>query len=134
MNTTQKHQYRNNNLIIITLSLFIAFLLVELIFRIHDLYRIFPSVDIISHFMSGMATTSLFYWLFSLNSRNEIKAILSTFMIAIIWEILEELEEMILPNLTYLKDYFFWDGVFDIIFMIIGGLVILTIFKKLNIK
>jgi hypothetical protein len=81
-----------------------------------------------------MAVTSLAYWFLSSNFKRKIKSIFLTFIIAVAWELSEEIEERIIPNLPHLLDYFFWDGVFDIIFMVVGGIVILIIFDLLKIN
>jgi hypothetical protein len=111
----RNNYFPNNNLLFLSLFLFILFLVVEVTLRIWDLYRHIPMVDIPSHFFAGMAIACLTYWVYSLT-----------------------------PDPPHLSDFFFWDGIGDTIVAIVGGLVLLylvfpflkkktSFFKKINI-
>lgn len=122
----QRYAAPHNGLFIMALFLFIAFLLFEITTRIYDLYRVLPEVDIPSHFLAGLALGAGSYWFLSMTlvSRKKVSAVAFTFVGAIIWEILETLEELVIENPNHLKDIFFWDGFWDIIVTVIGGTAI----------
>jgi len=136
MKIRERYRCPHNKLFITALTLLIAFLAAELMFRMFDLYRIFPAVDIISHFLSGMTLAVAIYWILTLTKvkRKALTAIIYTFFASIIWEILETLEEMVIPNPPYLSDYLIWDGVFDITVAVFAGLVALDLLYILNKK
>jgi uncharacterized membrane protein YjdF len=102
------------------------FLFIEVVARSYDLYRVFPNIDIISHFFAGMAICSGAFWVISLNKirRKKIAAVICVFIATVIWEILETVEEIVIPNSVYFRDIFFWDGFFDIIFTVLGGVFV----------
>jgi len=126
----------HNNLFITALILFIAFLFVELIARIYNLYEYWPIIDVPSHFFAGMAITCAFFWIISLSKvrHKRLSAVVLTFAIAVIWEALEIFEEKITPFTVppFLRDYFFWDGFWDIIVTVTGGMFIFLILKLLK--
>ncbi len=136
MKIRDKYRCPHNKLFITALTLLIAFLAAELMFRMFDLYRIFPPVDIISHMLSGMTLAVVIYWVLSLTKvkRKVLTAIIYTFFAAIIWEILETLEEMVIPNPPYLSDYLIWDGVFDITVTVVAVIMALDLLYVLNKK
>lgn len=126
-----------NNLFITALLLFIFFLLVELMARIYDLYEHWPLIDIPSHFFAGMAICCFSFWLINLSKIifKKTTTLVFVFVVASFWEFLEILEEKITPFSVppHLRDYFFWDGFWDIIVTFFGGLVLITalsLFKK----
>jgi hypothetical protein len=125
-----------NNLFITSLILVIAFLFVELIARIYNLYEYWPVIDVPSHFFAGMAATCIFFWIVSLSNvkRKRTTAVSLTLVVAGIWELLEMLEEKITPFTVppFLRDYFFWDGFWDIIVTVMGGILIFLILKLLK--
>lgn len=125
-----------NRLFALSLSLLALFLFTESWIRELDLYRTFPSVDIPSHFIGGMATASTILWILSLTPIGErrILSIAFTFLVAVIWEIMETLQEMIIPDPPYLQDYFFWDGFWDIAVTVIGGVSVFGLLSFLDIK
>lgn len=125
----RKNHFPNNNLLFLSLFLFILFLIVEVILRIWDLYRHVPMVDVPSHFFAGMAVACLTYWIYSLapTKHKNLLAIVVTIIISLIWEFLEIIQERLTPDPPYLTDYFFWDGFWDIIVAIGGGLFLLYI-------
>jgi hypothetical protein len=125
-----------NNLFITALILVIAFLFVELLARIYNLYEYWPIIDVPSHFFAGMAVACVFFWIISL-SRVKHKRTTATFLtlvIAGVWEALEILEEKITPFAVppFLRDYFFWDGFWDIIVTAMGGIFIFLVLKLLK--
>jgi hypothetical protein len=122
----QRCRCPNNGLFIIALILLATFLFIEVVARSYELYRVFPDVDVISHFFAGMAISAGSFWVMSLNSirRKKIASIICTFIVAVIWEILETLEETVIQNSVYLRDIFFWDGFFDIFFTVLGGIFV----------
>ncbi len=124
----------NNNLFIVALLSTIIFLLVEVTLRIYDLYRTAPWVDIPSHFTAGAALGIIFLWIVSLSGAKHKKSAVLFFVLAagLLWEVMEILQEMVFYNPPYLKDYFFWDGFFDVIVNILGAA--LTIFIIYVIK
>lgn len=134
MKLAQRCRFPNNELFITALSLLIIFLLTELYFRMYNLYKTLPQVDIISHMVVGMTLATGFYWMFSLTMirRKAAAAIIFTLIAAIVWEILETLEEMVIPNAPYLIDHFYWDGFSDIIVTVVSGMVILGIIKTVR--
>lgn len=127
-----------NNLFISGLIFFIIFLLVELWARIYDLYNYWPSIDIPSHFFAGIATGTILLWIVSLSGvyRKKTFVLSFTLIVAGIWELLETLEEKITPFTVppYLRDYFFWDGFWDIILTFLGGVASLFIISLLKEK
>ncbi|NQU83794.1 MAG: hypothetical protein HQ536_03720 [Parcubacteria group bacterium] len=126
----------HNNLFVTALVLSIAFLLVELGARIYDLYKYWPWIDVPSHFFAGMAITCIALWIISLSKLQKRKtvAICLTLVISIFWELLETIEEKITPLSVppYLRDYFFWDGFWDILVAIFGGLFLLVVLHFLK--
>ncbi|MFH1211169.1 MAG: hypothetical protein V1645_04630 [archaeon] len=126
----------NNGLFVTSIVFLIVFLGSELMFRMYDLYRIFPEVDIISHLLSGMTLGAGIYWIFTLNSvrKKALMAVFFTFVVGVIWEILEMLEEKVVPNPPWLRDYFFYDGAFDILVMVIGSILAIDLIYMLRYK
>lgn len=125
----------HNNLFIIALLSLIVFLALEVVIRSYNLYKEAPLVDIPSHFFAGIALATILYWIVSLTTLRKKKfvVIFFTFVGASIWEVMETLEELIIYNPPYLRDFFFWDGFWDIIVTLVGGVlavVILHMFKK----
>ncbi|MBR9691593.1 hypothetical protein GOV06_02305 [Candidatus Woesearchaeota archaeon] len=120
----ERCKFPHNELFFTALISLIIFLMMELFVRSFNLYKHLPFVDIPSHFFAGIALFIGIYWVLSLTAiiRKKTWAILLTFIASIFWEILETLEDLVLPNPSYLKDIFFWDGFWDIIVAIIGGL------------
>ncbi|MEM4245209.1 MAG: hypothetical protein QXR60_03330 [Candidatus Nanoarchaeia archaeon] len=136
MKISERYRCPHNKLFITALTLLIAFLATELMFRIFGLYRTFPLVDVISHFLSGMTMAVAIYWILSLTKvrRKAAATIMYTFFAAIIWEVLETLEEMVIPNPPWLVDYWIWDGIFDITVTVFAGIVALDLLYILNKK
>lgn len=116
---------------IATISI-IAFLIVEVVSRIYNLYLSFPPIDIITHFLAGIAFFYFFYFIANL-LHDKFKKRLSylfTFIGAIIWELVETIEELVIENPLHLRDIFFWDGFFDVFFTLFGGIVALLLLKR----
>ena len=125
----KRNHFPNNNLLFLALAFFIIFLIVEVTLRIWDLYKHIPMVDVPSHFFAGMAITCLSYWIYTLSPTKHKKLLAMTVSIVIsfIWELLEIVQEKLTPDPPYLRDFFFWDGFWDIIIAIIGGLILLFV-------
>ncbi len=113
----------NNGLFIVALVFLVVFLLSELILRMYDLYFHEPLVDVPSHFFAGMAVAAGALWVATLNRyrRPRSVAVLVTFGVSVIWEVLETMQELVIENPPHLQDIFFWDGFFDIIVTVLGG-------------
>lgn len=132
---SQRCRCPNNGLFVIAILLLVLFLVAELTLRVYNLYRQEPMVDIPSHFFAGMAIFAGVLWVTSLTRIKWRKPVTFglTFLVALLWEVLEKLQEMIIVNPPHLIDIFFWDGVGDIIFTIIGGvfgLLLIYLVKK----
>jgi hypothetical protein len=135
MRIINKCRCPNNGMFIVALVLLAAFLCIEMVIRMYNLYYHEPLVDVPSHFFAGLAIGAAAAWVWSLNEvRHKKLATLGvTLVIAIIWEILETLQELVVENPPYLKDIFFWDGFWDIIVTVLGGvfsLVFISIIRK----
>ncbi|MFH1332072.1 MAG: hypothetical protein ABIH63_02190 [archaeon] len=128
--------YGNNQLFITGLTLFTCFLGLELFFRVYDLYRIFPDVDIVSHILSGVTLYVIIYWILTKTKaeRKNITTLSFTLLIAFAWEAVEYLEDRIVLNTPYLVDYFFWDGAVDIITTMLGAVIGMGILKLLKMN
>jgi len=131
----QKYVCPNNSLFILALIFLIIFLLLELILRIYNLYFHEPLVDVPSHFFAGIAISAGATWIVSLVNirRKKLFSVLVTLAVAIVWEVLEILEEMVVENPPHLQDVFFWDGFFDIMVTVFGGIffiIILFVIRK----
>jgi uncharacterized membrane protein YfcA len=113
----------HSRLLIAALSLAVFFLGVEVIIRIWDLYRLFPPVDLVSHVLAGMAVCAFAYWVVVRRegAQGRKGAILSTLVVALLWEGVELIQERLWPDPPWLEDVFFWDGVFDVIATVAGG-------------
>jgi len=124
----------NNQLFITGLTLLSCFLGLELLFRSYDLYRIFPDVDIISHILAGITIYAIIYWALTKTKakRKNVTALGFALLIAFAWEALEQLEDRIILNTPHMIDYFFWDGVFDIITTMLGAVIGIEILKLLK--
>ncbi len=122
----------NNNLFVIALIAWIVFLIDEVTLRIYDLYRDAPWVDKPSHFFAGAALAMLFLWITSLTSlkRKQSLAMILVIVAGFAWEVLEKFQETIFWNPPYLRDYFFWDGFFDVLTGVLGALAALFIFRR----
>ncbi len=117
----------------------IVFLSWETVIRTWDLYRTAPIVDLPGHFLSGLATTALAYWfLLWLRTRRGLTgkphhgAILISLAVALAWEGIEGIQEMIAPDPAYLRDVFFWDGFFDVVAALAGSLVVFPLLRWLR--
>jgi hypothetical protein len=131
--TSVKKEHVENLFALMTIS-FIVFLVSELFFRIFALYQHFPPVDIPSHFMVGFASTIGLYWVFVTrkNKWRKSLALLINFGIALLWEILETMEDNLTAQAHYLRDFFLWDGFFDIVTAMIGGFVAIGVLYLLS--
>ncbi len=132
----KEYQLPHNNLFISALLLWIVFLIFELFNRMFDLYAVAPWVDIPSHFLGGIAIGVTAFWVISLTLVKHKKraAVYCTFLVAVIWEILESFEDYFITNPPWLKDYFFWDGFWDIVITIVGGVAAMSFLVMLKKK
>jgi hypothetical protein len=126
--------YKQQSLLSTALSLWVVALIIEVIIRTYDLYRIAPEVDVLSHFCAGVAMAASMFWL-----SDKIKfpyyrlaAIIGTLIISLLWELIEALQELVVVNPPYLLDFFFWDGFFDVIVALVGAGVF--VFVRRNIE
>jgi len=136
MKILKSYKHPNQNLLIVVLISFIIFLLVELTARIYAIYKNFPPIDLATHFFGGIALGLAIYWVLSMTAvkRKKNKTILLTFIGAIIWEIMEKLQELVFINPPYNIDIFFYDGVTDIIVTVMGGIFALLLIDILKNK
>lgn len=143
----KNNYFPNSNLLFLSLFLFILFLVVEVTLRIWDLYKHIPMVDVPSHFFAGMAVGCLTYWIYLMTpaKHKNLMALFITIIISLIWELLEIVQEKLLPDPPHLSDFFFWDGVWDTVVAIIGATILLYVilpylrkktsfFKKIDIQ
>jgi len=112
-------------LFLLFLVLFLVFMAFDQVVRTYDLFYSLPDVDIPLHFISGVALFVGIFWAFTFTKvKNKFKfSMAGFFLVAVLWEILEIIEEIFIYNPVYLQDFFFWDGFFDIVVHLIGGLV-----------
>ena len=136
MKILKSHRYPNHRLFIVALISFIIFLLIELTARIYTIYKNFPPIDLATHFFGGIALGSAIYWVLSMTAvkRKKNKTILLTFTGAIIWEVMEKLQELVFINPPHNIDIFFYDGVSDIIVTVMGGIFALLLIDILKNK
>lgn len=129
-------RFPHNHLFIATLLSIIFYLLVEVALRIYNLYKDIPIVDVPSHFVGGIALGFIAYWSLSLTEvrRKGLAMIVLVFGGAVIWEILETLQELVFYNPPYLRDIFWWDGFWDVIITVLGGIFALLIISYLQEK
>ena len=125
----------NNNLFGLAILFLVAFLLVELVIRTYNLYQSIPPVDIPSHIAAGVALSTGAMWVLSLTilKRKRTAALTISLFIALIWEVLETMQELVIENPPYLVDVFFWDGVADVLFTLAGamvGIMLLLLLKR----
>jgi len=127
-----KVYFKNSRLLTFAMFFTILWLLLELVARIYDFYRIIPWIDIPSHILAGIALAAFLTWFIYQSNikRKNLLVILWVIAVSTVFEIGEILEEKIFPNQPlHLQDIFFWDGFWDIIMAIIGGLIFLALFK-----
>jgi hypothetical protein len=125
--------YKRQSLLSTALSLWVVALIIEVIIRTYDLYRIAPDVDVLSHLCAGVAMAATMFWL-----SDKIKfphyrfaAIIGTIVFSLLWELTETLQELVIYNPPYLLDFFFWDGFFDVIVALLGAIIF--VFVRRNI-
>lgn len=99
------------------------FLVAESTFRLFDLYRSFPPVDVPSHFLSGAALGATALWVLALRGRKRVwlPALGAVVLVSLGWEALEMIDEAVSPDPPHLQDHFFWDGVVDVLMGGAGG-------------
>ena len=128
--------YREQSLLSTALSLWVVALVIEVIIRTYDLYRIAPDVDVLSHLLAGVAMAATLFWL-----SNKVKfphyrfaAIIGTVILSLLWELTEALQEQFIYNPPYLLDFFIWDGLFDVIVAVAGAAIFVFIRKNIEQK
>ena len=109
----------------------VGFAAVEGTIRLLDLYRTTPWVDVPSHFLSGFAVTAVVYRYARVEDgrRRPRVALAGNVVIALVWEALEALDEVLTPDPPYLQDVFWWDGFWDVVSALVGGLVFLAVMR-----
>lgn len=117
----------------------IVFLSWETLVRTWDLYRTAPLVDLPGHFLSGLAVTALAYWFLlwfrarrGIGGRPQAGAVLISFVVAMAWEGLEGIQEVVAPDPAHLRDVFFWDGFFDVIAALVGSVAVFPLLRWLR--
>ena len=124
-----KHGMEHQNRLVIALWMWALFLLHETFVRTYDLYRIVPMIDVVSHFLAGIALGATFLW-FAYRAKyyhTNWVSIAGVIIASLIWEGVEIVQQWVIINPPYLIDIFFWDGFFDIIFALLGTLTFLLI-------
>ncbi len=107
----------------------VLFLVYEVVVRTYDLYAPIPTVDIGGHFLAGVALGATFFWIGKKKKvywRNWF-VILGSFVMSMLWEGVEIVQEWFIPNPPHLVDVFFWDGVVDVIVALLGTTLYLLI-------
>ena len=128
--------YREQSLLSTALLFWVIALVVEVIIRTYDLYRIAPDVDLLSHLFAGVAMAASLFWLSDKIKfpHYRLAAIVGTVIISLLWELVEALQEMFVYNPPYLLDFFIWDGFFDVIIAVVGAIIFVTIRKNIEQK
>jgi hypothetical protein len=102
----------------------VAFLLLEGCIRLFGWYRTVPWVDLPSHFLSGAAVTAVVYRRLSGSEASRRgRAMVGNLIVALAWEGLEKLDEVFTPDPPHLRDIFFWDGFWDVVLALVGGVL-----------
>ena len=109
----------------------VIFLSWETTIRTWDLYRTMPWVDLPGHFLSGMASSALVYWLLqrwrsrrNRTDRPYVLAVVASIVIGLLWEASEIIGERIWPDPPHLHDHFWWDGFWDVIAATVGAVAV----------
>jgi uncharacterized membrane protein YjdF len=117
----------------------VMFLSWETVVRTWDLYRTAPLVDLPGHFLAGIASTALAYWYLqrrrSKRNRTDkpyVLAVLASIAIALLWEAIEKVQEVVAPDPEYLRDVFWWDGFTDVIASTVGAVAVFPILRWLR--
>jgi len=129
-----KEDARKHSLMITALYLWLLLAVYEIHLRTYDLYRTLPEVDLLGHFLGGIALAATFIWIAQKLNRKHYAwfAMIGTLVASLVWEAGEKIQELIFYNPPYLIDVFFFDGVIDIILALVGAATFLLIklFKK----
>lgn len=115
----------HSRLLIAALLLGVAFLALEVVARIWDLYRRFPPVDLPLHLLAGMAVCAFGYWVALRRGYPHPRgwALGLTLVVALAWEGAELVQERLWPDPPWLEDVFLWDGFFDVLASLLGGIL-----------
>lgn len=121
-------------LLVAALLLWVIFLSWEVTIRTWDMYRRFPPVDLVSHFLAGLAMASLAYrWaLQHVTPHPRRRAVLATGVLALAWEGVELVQEHFWPDPPHLQDVFFWDGVTDILASLVGAVLVFPLLRLMR--
>ena len=110
----------------------ITFVAVESVIRLFDLYRTLSWVDVPSHFFAGAAVSAVV--LRGLGSRSFAVrtkwALAANLGVSLLWEAVEWIDETITPDPPHLQDVFLWDGFWDIVAALLGGLVLIWVVRR----
>ena len=123
------HKLDHQNDLVTALYSWVLFLVYEVFVRAFDLYGPIPEVDIVGHFLAGIALGATFLWI---GRKNHITwrnwfVVGGSIAMSLLWEAAEKIEDSVYPNPDYLIDIFFWDGVSDIIIALLGTSLYLLI-------
>lgn len=128
-----------SRLLIAALLCAVVFLTWETMVRTWDLYRTAPLVDLPGHFLAGCASSALAFWYVqrrrSRRNRTEKPygwAIGISIAIALLWELVEKVQEVVSPDPAYLRDVFWWDGFFDVVAGTAGAVLVFPILRWLR--
>ena len=100
----------------------------DILTRVFGIYKNYPIMaDIPLHLFGGMVAAIFFLWLYD---GKETKIIIPSIVLAIAWEIIEAINDYYVPQPDYALDFFFWDGILDIIFHIVGTIIIVYVWKN----
>ncbi len=111
----------------IALILTLPYLLLEWSARAFNLYLYFRPVDTILHILFGVAFASIALLIYEKKPQF---ILLWAFALAILWEGLEKLGDVILSQPSYLLDIFFYDGMKDISVTFLGAVVTVFVIRK----
>jgi len=118
-------------LLVAALLLCVVFLSWEVTIRTWDMYRRFPPVDLVSHFLAGLAMAALAYrWsLQRVTAHPRRQAVLATAALSLAWEGVELIQERLWPDPPWLRDVFFWDGATDVVASLVGALLVFPLLR-----
>jgi hypothetical protein len=106
----------------------IGFLGIELIARMYNWYTIIPIYDLVAHVLFGVAFYSLVWYKLNFNKPKSKQYNFQYFTIlyiavALIWEWLETIGDLIFVNISSIRDIFFFDGLTDVIIGFVGLII-----------
>ncbi len=121
-------------LLIAALLLWVVFLSWEVTIRTWDMYRRFPPVDLVSHFLAGLAMAALAYrfLLQRVVSHPHRWAFVATLLLSLAWEGVEMVQERFWPDPEHLRDVFLWDGVTDVLASLVGAVLVFPLLRLMR--